>query len=146
MNDLTINEIANKLNVTKQCIYQKIYNSKELEQCTYKKDGVKYVTFKGFKIINDSLNGESSSKKKETSTDSELNTKYINDLKNLYDSRIADLKEEIQNLRKMNESIQKESDNKNKLLENMQVLLKDQKENKIMLNSKKNKWKFWKKD
>jgi predicted DNA-binding protein YlxM (UPF0122 family) len=136
---LTISEIAEKLNVSKQCIYNKLKILKtELNSHIYIRNGVKYLTKEGYKIIDTSLNYDNADTiKNDPNNEFNLSThkNEIENIKTIYEKRIVDLKEQISYL-------QKESLEKNRLLENMQVLLKEQKliESKT---KKKSWWKFW---
>jgi hypothetical protein len=151
--DLTIKEVAEKLNVTKQCIYYKLNNEKELKNYVYKRDGIKFIKKEGINLIHNSLNEEI----KEEVKYNKSNSSEANKIYEIYEKHIDNLNKEIEHLKKESEeknnminSILNESKEKNKLLENMQVLLKEQKLTIESFETKKMKnnswWKIWEKN
>lgn len=144
---LTITEIAGRFGTSRQTVYNKIDKlTSELKKYTVIKDNIKYIKPAGVDIIREHMKPAKKSAETTESIDIE---KRIEELKSVYELRIADLKENNEYLHKTIEHLKNESIEKNnllierdKLLENMQVLLRDQK----LLAEKTSKtwWKFWK--
>lgn len=125
-----VDEISIKLNVSKVTIYNKL-KLKELKAYIVKKQGKSFVDEDGFNLIKDSLNIKSSIKNsvKNDNVMNSANEEVAMDneyLINLKDSLIDTLNSDIEFLRReiIAKNIQLES--KDKLIENMQVLLKQE--------------------
>lgn len=143
---LSIANLSVKLKVSKQTIYNKLDELKELEPFIIIKNNIKYLKPEAIDIIKDNVKVQPKDTikedintieffKNELSRKDEIYNKYIDDLRKQYEN-------EIQHLR--NESLEKNKllSERDKLLENMQVLLKDQ---KLLIERKKYKWwEFWK--
>lgn len=146
----SITELAKIANVTRQCIYNKLNSlGTELKEHLIKINNVKYLSKEGAIIVCKNLkpdinldifnvvdnNVKSDSKNIETTLQQQLIDSYI--------KQIEILTNELNYVKQ--ESIEKniQLNTKDKLLENMQVLLKDQ---KLLLESKEKKlwWQFWK--
>jgi hypothetical protein len=157
----SITKVAKQLNVSRQTIYNKLDELNELKTYIVVKNNIKYLMAEGIDIIRDNIKiqviqdtpinekqkGESEHIdnstieffKDELNKKDELYNKYILDLK----QNNEDLKQNSDVLKQRIEHLEKESLEKNKLLENMQVLLKDQ---KLLTDGKESRkwWKFWK--
>lgn len=161
--EYTVTEAAKILNITRQSIYNKLNSLNDvLQPHISKKNNVKYLSNEAVEIIQKNINGEDV-KSNLYNIDKELIDLYknqINDLQNHVATIKSTYEEQIKNLtntyRTQIEYIKEESnkktnqlENKDKLLENMQVLLKDTKEQVHLLENTKNKksiWHFWKKN
>ena len=132
----TINEVSNLINLSKVSIYKKL-KLKELQEHISKNRGVTYIDEEGFNLIRDSLklNDEiktylnnkelDKSRDDEIATDAEdltLKIDYINFLK-------------AENKRLWNELQDKnlQLNSKDRLFENMQVLLKDKPKQDLLM-------------
>ena len=132
----SISEVADKLNVTKQCIYNKLkVLNKQLAGELFFKNRVRYLTEKGLSIIEKDLNSTDSKNSTDSidSTESiesvesvesvelkkqiHLLNNYIDDIKLANNSQIEILKEQL----KIKDN---QLESKDKLIENMQILLK----------------------
>ena len=153
----TIAEVSEILGVTKQCVYNKLNNLNELKPHLKIKNNTKYLSKEGLEVIKENLNFKHVELKHLNGLNDDSNVENVN-LKILienYESQIKDLKESVNTIKSIyeeqivylkNESMEKNEQlkNKDRLIENMQVLLKEQK----MLTEaqlKKNWWQFWKK-
>ena len=133
METFTISEISKKLTVSKQCISKKLKTlNEELKPFIIIKNNIKYLNQEGLDIINNNLNPDNN----------------LNDLNNLnnvliesYKNQIEDLKnkhnEHVNDLNKMIKHLQTDSNNKNELLKNMQILLKEEQNKTKLLETKK---------
>lgn len=127
----TVSQAAKKLNVSRQTIYIKL-NKLDLQDHIIIENNTKYITDKGLDIIRESITKQVDSK-----DDSYIDSKVdVNNDVNLQDNLtslnsdyINSLKEEIQYLRE-------QLVYRDKLLENMQVLLKGEQENRKLLEEK----------
>jgi predicted DNA-binding protein YlxM (UPF0122 family) len=89
--DYTISEIAEKLNVSRQYIYKKVNQlDNDLKQYTSSRNGVKYISLKGFEIISNSINVN----KKVNLVDD--NSKLID----FYRQQVEELKKEVETVHK----------------------------------------------
>lgn len=147
----SITKVASQLHVSRQTIYNKIDEfQSELKPFIIIKNNVKYLKIEAINIIKESINPPKLNKEKESTNQLNINGDTIEFLKNellkkdkIYSDYISDLKQNTENLKQRIEHLEKESIQKNKLLENMQVLLKDQ---KLLIGGNPNRrwWKFWK--
>jgi len=164
--EFTITETAGQLNVTRQYVYKKLDELKdEIEPFIILKNNVKYLKPEGIGILRDNIKNTGTKLNVNTIADIEKDSKIKNALDtnnsltdqiiNNYEGQIKYLKDElskkdevyngfISDLKERITHFEKESLEKNKLLENMQVLLKDQ---KLLTEQteKKKFWNFWKK-
>lgn len=132
----TINEVSNLLNLSKGSIYKKL-KLKELDGHISRKQGIIYIDEIGFNLI------------KDKTTANTLNFKDLNnkEIDYLFDDEIAVDKEDLsakteyinhlvaENQRLWSELKEKnlQLNTKDKLLENMQVLLKDRPKQELLL-------------
>ena len=164
--EYTVSEAAKILNITRQSVYNKVNLLKDiLQPYIVIKNKTKYLTDKAVEIIRNDLNGDIVKEpfynivKHDFTTFTDLTEQYksqIKDLQNsvelmksVYESQIEFIKDDYS---KQLEYIKKESakktdqlETKDRLLENMQVLLRDQ---KLLIDSMKKKpwWQFWKRE
>lgn len=135
-----VGEIAELLNVTKQCIYKKINSLENVKQHLTIKNKTKYLTNEGISILKQNI--------KPNTESSILNVEHR--LKSYYEKQIENLKEIIiknnDDHERILQLLQNQLITKDKHLENMQVLLKnEQDKNKLLLTSAEKKWwQFWK--
>ena len=165
--EYSVSETAKILNVTRQSIYNKVNLLKDILQPYIRvKNNTKYLTDKAIEIIKNDLNGEIvkgqfyNIVKHDFTPFTDLTEQYksqIKDLQNsvdamksVYEAQIDFIKDDYS---KQLEYIKKESakkteqlETKDRLLENMQVLLRDQKLLIDSIQSKKPWWQFWKKE
>jgi predicted DNA-binding protein YlxM (UPF0122 family) len=156
--DYSVVEAARLLNVTRQSIYNKLNSLKDILQPYIKiKNNTKYLTEQAVEIIKKDLNGENVKGQIYNDVNDGLTNLYksqINDLQNsietiksLYEEQISFLRndylKQLEYIKSESEKKTNQLETKDKLLENMQILLRDQK----LLIESKNKiwWKFWKK-
>jgi len=149
-NNYTITEAANKLLITRQSVYRKIKKlQNELQQFLTIENNTQYISEEGIDIIKKNLSCNKNLKQNENVTNESNNkSDNVTEIQNIitifqkqYENQIIDLKKQFE---KEIEHLRNESMEKNKLLENMQILLRDQK----LLVEAKNKfwWQFWKKN
>jgi predicted DNA-binding transcriptional regulator AlpA len=150
---LTITEIASQLNVSRQYIYKLIEKDdlqEELKKYMVIKNKIKYINVDALTILKNNLKKKDEKKsthtKNKNKDESDLYKENIDYLKNELEKRDAFYKDLIDDMRKRISFFEEESLKKDKLLENMQVLLK-QKEEILQLTDKKNSsiWDFFKK-
>lgn len=148
---LTITEIANRLNVSRQYIYKLIEKEnlqEELEDYIIIKNKTKYISINALDILKNNIKNKDEKRtyttKKKNETD--LYKEHIDYLKGEIEKREDFYKDLINDMRQRISFFEEESLKKDKLLENMQVLLK-QKEEILQLADKKNtsRWNFFKK-
>lgn len=158
----TIAEVAEKLNISKVTVYNKLaVFKKDIKAHVKFKNKVKYIDTKGVELINQSIDTSKLNNKLKTTLTEEFNQECIQPdnnkhLNRLNEQYIIDLKEQISDLK--NESseqkkfFKEELNNKNthiseltKLLENSQVLLKQNNDKVLLLEEKSTKkwWNIW---
>lgn len=127
----TVAEVAQLIGVSKVSIYNKL-KLKELEEYIVKSKGITYITDDGLNLIKDGFNiineVESDLTSSEISSDEVIEIEERGEDLNFKDDYIKYLKEE--NGRLWSEIDEKNSqlNSKDKLLENMQVLIKQEQE------------------
>ena len=141
----TVIEVSKMLNVTRQCIYSKLNTLREeLKENITIKDNTKYLNEFAIEIIKKTL-------KDPTAKTNNKSKKQSNDL---------DIDLTIQMLKEQLKIKDEQLKSKDKLIENMQILLKKEQENTLILSenlnknmllleddrnkSKKSIWNFWK--
>jgi len=153
MDYINIQEVAKKLNVSHTTIYNKLKNkeiNKLLKPYMKKMNNVRYLNLEGIEILKDTI-AVKDNKEKKNNTNS-VKPFISNDesmLLNLKGTLLDSLNERIIQLEKDKEYLKDQIDLKDKhietqarLIENSQILLRDQ---KLLMESKTNWWKFWKK-
>ena len=152
----TIAEVSKILGITKQCVYNKLNSLNELKHHLKIKNNTKYLSEDGLRVISGNLNFKHVESNCLNGLNENLNVETVS-LKLLiknYELQVADLKESVNAIKSIyeeqifylkNESMEKNEQlkSKDRLIENMQVLLKEQKtlaESRV----KKNWWQFWK--
>lgn len=127
----TVSQAAKELNVSRQTIYIKL-NKLDLQDHIVIENNIKYITHKGLEIIRESLCKQVDSKD-DSNVDSKVDVNNDDNLQenltSLNSDYINSLKDEIQYLRE-------QLVNRDKLLENMQVLLKGEQESRKLLDEK----------
>jgi hypothetical protein len=148
--EFSITETASKLNVTRQYIYKKLIElDEELKPHIVFKNNVKYLKLEGIEILKKNIKGKTNIKKVNDSLKNEINedNSTLTFIIDNYEKQIEYLKEELAKkdsfYNKRIQHFEDESKEKNKLLENMQVLLKDLKEEKLLIEEKNKKKKWW---
>ena len=154
----TIAEVSKILCVSKVTIYNKLKTlNKELKPCVKLKQKVKYIDETGLELIKMSLseskndlNALNNDLKQDASNfdyNEDLSTlnKLNNDVEMLKSDYINRLKENIKLLEKELEIKNEQLNTKDKLLENFQVLLREEQKNRLLLEEKKesDKKSFW---
>lgn len=135
-----VSEISELLGVSKVTIYKKIDSlKKELRPHIKLKQKIKYIDNEGIEIIKNSLaiNKQTVNKLNDRLTQDELtqdNSIYIEELTELKKEYIQELKSQIGYLKKELESKDKIISTTNELLRNSQVLLKQEKETKLLMH------------
>jgi len=149
----SVYEVANQLNVSHTTIYNKLNNKqiyKELKPFIKKKGKAKLISSEGIILLKKYINLKSTSEKSsklesntfDKVTERTENTATLSDINNLQETLIASLQNQIKQLEKDNEFLKTELEAKNKhietqarLLENSQILLRDQQQKILMLES-----------
>lgn len=135
----TVGETAKLLNVTKQCIYKKI-NLLNVDQHLTTMNNTKYITNAGIEILRKNIKLANS--EPFNNVEQRLMTHYEQQILDLKDNIVKNSKE----YEKIIQILQNQLETKDRHLENMQVLLKnEQDKNKLFLSSNEKKWwQFWK--
>jgi hypothetical protein len=130
-----VGEIASILNVSKVTVYSKL-KLKEVRPFIVKKEGKTYVLEEGFNLIKQNLKSNISLNLEEEATaEQEAATTTTEELNNLKDNLIETLKQQVEHLKEQLSIKDNQLASKDKLLENMQVLLKqDKDQNDIILS------------
>lgn len=160
----SINEAAQELNVTKQCIYKKIKTLNELNNHIFIKNNIKYISKEGLDLIYKNLNSEQVNESLNDLNELNnlnlnslirlienykeqivlLNTQHenhLNDLKNNYLFQIESLTEQLKTKDFQIETKDQQFLQQTKLIENMQVLLKQHQDtNQKLIEEKKSIW------
>lgn len=127
----TVAEVAQLIGVSKVSIYNKL-KLKEIEEYIVKSKGITYVTDDGLNLIKEGfniINGvESDLTHSEIASDEMLETECIDEGFNLKDDYVNYLKEENQRLWSEIDEKNIQLNGKDKLLENMQILIKREQE------------------
>lgn len=139
-------EVADKLEVSKVTIYNKIkVLNKDIKPFIHKLKGVTYIDETGIEIIKanlDSKNTLNNFKTNSNSNNSDMSedADIINRLNTFNESvtalnkdYISSLKDQISNLQKELDIKNNQLESKDKLIENFQVLMKDDKEKILLL-------------
>ena len=165
--EYTVTETAKILNVTRQSIYNKVNLLKDILQSYIRvKNNTKYLKSEAIEIIKKELDREIVKGQVYNIVNHDFTT--FTDLTGQYKSQIKDLQNSIEVMKSVyeaqiefikedhskqleyikNESAKKteQLETKDRLLENMQVLLRDQKILIDSMQSKKTWWQFWKKE
>ena len=165
--EYTVTETAKILNVTRQSIYNKVNLLKDILQPYIRvKNNTKYLKSEAAEIIKKDLDREIVKGQVYNIVNHDFTT--FTDLTEQYKSQIKDLQNSIEVMKSVyeaqikfikedhskqleyikNESAKKteQLETKDRLLENMQVLLRDQKILIDSMQSKKTWWQFWKKE
>lgn len=150
----TVAEISEELGYSKVTIYNKINLLKsDLKGCITDKQGVMYINSKGLLMIKEELGLNALKDKEEikaSNTDNTEGLKHFKEVESLVNSikstieegqenYINSLLEQVEHLKAELDKKDKQLNNTLKLLENSQVLLKDHKEEKLMLESQEQK-------
>jgi hypothetical protein len=140
MDYIKIHDVAEKLNISRMTVYNKLNNKeiyKELKPFLKKIKKVQYMSAEGIEILKKYIPVKDSSKNNnqfESKIDSKDNEfkEMIDSMKDLQVNYISDLKNQV-------EYLQDQLKNKDEIIKNFQILLKNEQENNLKLLESKQK-------